>query len=137
MIIYAVSIALQLAGAILLIDNFIPTRKAILKKAFSETGGVIWGDFIHSDKNIMTSDRLQRKAKYAYQNFCALAMIAAGYIVTPFGSNENPWVEIAIIIPIVVAINMFGRMIAERLSVKNYPENVIVDKDGNEIEGRR
>lgn len=133
MIIFAVSIALQLAGAILLIENFIPTRKAILIKAFSETGNTILGDFVHAEKNIMTSDRLIRIARYAYQNFCALVMIGTGYILSPFGKNEEPWVETAIIIPIVVVINLSVRKIAKYLSVKKYPENVIVDKNGIEM----
>ena len=135
MIVFSISIAFQLAGAVLLVDNFIPTRKAILKKSFSETGNVIWGDFVHRDKNIMTYGRLQRNARYAYQNFCALLMICVGYLLTPFGINEDPWRETAIIIPFVVAVNIIVRKAAKRIALSNFQENVIVDKEGIEVKG--
>lgn len=104
-----------------------------MKKAFSETGKVILGDFVHSERNILTAPRLQRNSRYAYQNFSALVLIAVGYLLTPFGENGNPWVESTIIIPIVVVVNYFGRKIAKYYAGRNYPENAIVDKDGNEI----
>ena len=135
MIVFAISIAFQLAGAILLIDNFIPTRKAILKRSFSQTGNVIMGDFVHSDRNIMTKDRLQRNAKYIYQNFGAIVLICAGYILTPFGYNDNPLIETIIILPTVILLNVVGREIVSHLVVKNYTKNAIVDKEGNEIKG--
>lgn len=135
MIVFAISIALQLAGAALLVDNFIPTRKAILKKAKSETGNVILGDFVTTERNNMTADRLQRNARFAYQNFCALVMIGIGYVLTPFGNNEDPWRETAIIAPFVIAVNIIVREVAKRLAVKNYKKNAIVDQYGNEVKG--
>ncbi len=120
-ILYILSTAFQIAGALLLMINSLSTRRDRVIRRFAGNG------IIHKDNNTnklsYNKDAFRETFKEAYLNKCAFLFIAIGYSLGIFGNLEgNPKCLALIIIYIATAAIMTLTYFIINLIIKNKKE---------------
>lgn len=87
MVIYCISISLQLAGALVLLINGLSTRKDDIVKSFAVKNIIIQNGNTKELNDL--SQAINKKLENAYYNRAAFTCLATGYILGVFGNiNE-------------------------------------------------
>lgn len=110
---YVWSLALQVAGAVLLIIKYFSNTNDRLLDEYYHGGGVIIKD-PKSEEVILYKDRLQQCAKNIYDNRMSFIYIAAGYILSIFGDKNNACniCILATLASFVIALILLEKMLA-------------------------
>ena len=117
--VYIIAIALQVSGALLLIEK-IDIRRSEIEKSVkdeetSQDGGELDEEgikYVHDHKDV------QKRAYKTFINNCAFGMIALGYALGIFGEVGNRWLTlfiVAVLVPLIVMGTKWkGRSWAEK-----------------------
>lgn len=131
-ILYIGAIALQLAGALILLKRFDPrkVKDTVLKeiKKDRDNTAMVWnesdGAGLHHTEERET---LQNKAEELYLNGVAFGYLAAGYILGIFGYTEvNKWLVAFCVIVVAIVLMLLGITVCKHYAKKNFPENIEV-----------
>ena len=138
-VVFLISLALQVSGALILIlfcwGN---TERRVLNTIFSATSSVHRED---DNTVIVSRDKLIRAHKNVLLNRTAFILIAIGYLLSLFGSNEGiiAWIGLIIVLlmsAILVAIGVLTvRIIAKVCNRKDkvYPFEELCSKLDNDV----
>lgn len=138
-VVFLISLALQVSGALILIlfcwGN---TERRVLNTIFSATSSVHRED---DNTVIVSRDKLIRAHKNVLLNRTAFILIAIGYLLSLFGSNEGiiAWIGLIIVLlmsAILVAIGVLTvRIIAKVCNRKDkvYPYEELCSKLDNDV----
>lgn len=131
-ILYIVAIALQLAGALILLKRFDPRRvkDTVLKeiKKDRDNTAMIWNEYdetgLHHTED---KENMQNKVEDLYLNAFAFGYIAAGYILGIFGyTKANKWLVAFCVIVVAIVLMLLGIAVCKHCAKKNFPEDVEV-----------
>lgn len=131
-ILYIVAIALQLAGALILLKRFDPRRvkDTVIKEIQKDRDNtaMVWNESDNvGSHHTEERETLQNKAEELYLNAFAFGYIAAGYILGIFGYTEvNKWLVAFCVIVVAIVLMLLGIAVCKHCAKKNFPENIEV-----------
>lgn len=131
---YIISIAFQLAGALILIWRFWgKTEKKVVDGCFGESN---YAERNENGKVLLTKDKLRKSASNIFLNRIACIYIVAGYLSGVYGGLEDEIRIIALILIIVLSgfLIGIGSVISTIIARIKYPKNKPVDSDEIDVD---
>ncbi len=132
--VYAISISLQIAGAILvtILSYFKVTKmnKNIIDICFRELSAIKGYD--KNGNGIIKKDTVQERVSEIYRNMFATAYIIVGYLSSIFIPNDmlEPKIKlICIIIILTIMLTALGYYIPDVVSKIQFKDDIIIPKD--------
>lgn len=138
-LIYLLSLSLQVSGAlILIVFCWGNTERRVLNTIFSANANVHRED---DDTVIISREKLIRAHKNVLLNRTAFILIAIGYLLSLFGTNEGvcPWVGLVIVLMLSVILVAIGVLIVNVIAKvcnrkdKVYPFEELCSKLDNDV----